>query len=303
MKDHFHLSAEISAPGSRPAQIPSIIAKQNVLSAIPNSFGRFGRLEVRMARTNEEITAAQKLRYRIFYEEMSAIANDTENSSRLDADKYDGNCDHLLVLDHGQNSSVCPEETPIIVGTYRMLRQEVATKFNGFYSSCEFEVEKLVASQPKLNFLELGRSCVLKEFRTKRTIELLWRGIWSYVLAHNIDVMFGVASIETIDPEKINLPLSFLHHTALAPAKWRVCPVKGRRVVLDYLTYEKIEKRQALRALPPLLKGYLRVGCYVGDGAVIDHQFGTTDVLIVLPVSNINQRYRNYYGNIPDRSA
>ena len=303
MKDHFHLSAEYSVSGPRPEQIPSIIAERNVFSTIPNSFGRIGRLEVRMARTNEEITAAQKLRYRVFYEEMSAVANNAENTSRLDADKYDGICDHLLVLDHGQNISVCPAETPKIVGTYRMLRQEVATKFNGFYSSSEFEVEKLVTSQPELKFLELGRSCVLKEFRTKRTIELLWRGIWSYVLAHNIDVMFGVASIETIDPGEIILPLSFLHHTALAPAKWRVCPVKGRRVMFDYLSDEQIEKRQALRALPPLLKGYLRVGCYVGDGAVIDHQFGTTDVLIVLPVSNINQRYRNYYGNIPNRSA
>jgi len=144
--------------------------------------------------------------------------------------------------------------------------------------------------------MELGRSCVLKPYRTRRTIELLWQGIWSYVREHGIDVMLGCASFEGTDPAAHAQALSFLHHTALAPEEWRVRAHDRLRIDMNMMPAEAICRRAALKALPPLIKGYLRAGAYIGDGAVIDHQFGTTDVLIILPVEAIRSRYADHFG-------
>jgi putative hemolysin len=146
-----------------------------------------------------------------------------------------------------------------------------------------------------LQFLELGRSCVLPEFRNKRTVELLWHGIHAYVLQNRCDVMIGCASIEGTDPSRLALPLSFLHHYARAPELWRGRALPERYVEMNRISKEAIDPKAALRALPPLLKGYLRLGAYVGDGAVVDHEFGTTDVLIVLPMSVIQKRYVEHF--------
>jgi putative hemolysin len=154
-----------------------------------------------------------------------------------------------------------------------------------------------------LKFLELGRSCVLAPYRNKRTVELLWHGIWSYVRRHRLDVMIGCASLDGTDPAALALPLSFLHHFAAAPADWQVQALAGRRVDMNLLPKHEIDPRAALRALPPLIKGYLRLGAFCGDGAVVDHAFGTTDVLIVLPVSAINTRYIEHFGADAERHA
>jgi L-ornithine Nalpha-acyltransferase len=258
--------------------------------------GRLGDLEVRLAATALDVRRAQQLRYRIFYEEMHAVANPAALMSRRDADRFDRVCDHLLVLDRSNPGRSLLRLRPEIVGTYRLLRQEVARRHFGFYTQSEFDLAPLIDRHPRLRFLELGRSCVLGTHRNSRTIELLWHGIWSYVLAHQIDVMVGCASLEGIDPERLALPLSFLHHHALAPAEWSVRPVGARRVDMNRMPLEAVNVKKALRALPPLLRGYLRLGAMVGDGAVIDPQFHTTDVCIILPVAAINPRYVNYYG-------
>jgi putative hemolysin len=150
--------------------------------------------------------------------------------------------------------------------------------------------------------MELGRSCVLKPYRNKRTLELLWQGVWSYVREHGVDVMIGCASFEGIDPTKHAEALSFLYHTALAPEEWRVTAHHHLRVDMNMMPRERINARRALKALPPLIKGYLRVGAYVGDGAVIDHQFGTMDVFIIMPVEAIKSRYFAHFG-APDEFA
>ena len=137
---------------------------------------------------------------------------------------------------------------------------------------------------------------MLPPYRTKRTVELLWHGIWAYVLAHGVDVMIGCASLEGTDPDRLALPLSFLHHYARAPEDWRVSALPERAVAMNRLAKEAVDPRAALHALPPLIKGYLRLGAYIGEHAVVDHQFGTTDVLIVMPVSALNPRYVSYYG-------
>jgi len=259
--------------------------------------GRLGSLEVRLARTAGEIRAAQKLRYHVFYEEKSAMPSGAAALQRRDRDEFDAVCDHVLVLDHETPAEAFRRRKPTVVGTYRLLRQEVAELNFGFYTASEFDIQGLVeAKSPPLRFMELGRSCVLKSYRNKRTIELLWHGVWSYVLMHHVDVMIGCASIEGTDPDRLALPLSFLHHHALAPEEWRVRALPRRYVSMERMPKEAVDVRAALHALPPLVKGYLRLGALIGDGAVIDRQFGTTDVCMVLPVSGISQRYVNYYG-------
>ncbi len=258
--------------------------------------GRLGSLEVRLARSVDEVKRAQKLRYRVFYEEMSAVANVRALVSGRDRDTYDRFCDHLLVLDHAGG-------TPEIVGTYRLLRQEVAERRKGFYSAGEFEVDRLVARHVDRSFLELGRSCVLKPYRTKRTVELLWHGIWSYVRQHGIDVMIGCASLEGTDTGRLAPHLALLHRHSPAPDVWRVPALPGRGVPLGRFSLGAADEMRVLRELPPLIKGYLRLGAYVCEEAVIDWQFGTTDVFLVLPLERINTRYINYYGADATRHA
>jgi putative hemolysin len=184
-----------------------------------------------------------------------------------------------------------------VVGTYRVLRQEVADRNDGFYTQGEYDILPLIrAKSPRYSFMELGRSCVLKPYRTRRTVELLWQGIWSYVPEHGVDVMVGCASFEGIDPGAHAQSLSYLHHNALAPAEWRVSAHPHLRIDMNMLPPQEIDPRAVLRTLPPLIKGYLRLGAFVGDGAVIDHQFGTTDVLIILPVEAIRTRYFSHFG-------
>jgi putative hemolysin len=261
--------------------------------ALAGALGQLGPLEVRLAGSPAEVHAAQALRYRVFYREMSAVPSLRERLLRRDIDRFDAICDHLLVTDDTRAGRR-------IVGTYRLLRQEVAARHGGFYSADEYDIAPLLARKAHLNFLELGRSCVLPGYRNKRTVELLWHGIWAYVLAHRLDVMIGCASLEGTDPEPLALPLSFLHHFAQAPAEWSARACGDRFVAMDRLPRVAIDPKAALRALPPLLKGYLRLGAGIGDGAVIDHRFGTTDVCVVLPVAAIRSRYIAFYG--PDAS-
>jgi putative hemolysin len=263
----------------------------------PETLGRIGTLEVRLARNFKEVKKAQRLRYEVFYEEMSAIADAHTMATRRDADPFDAYCDHLLVVDHASlKRNKLGRLKPEIVGTYRILRQETADLHAGFYTAGEFDIQSLIDANPGKRFMELGRSCVLKPYRNKKTVELLWHGIWAYVLRHKIDVMIGCASIEGTNPDAIAGQLSFLHHNARAPEEWRVRAVDERYVEMNRLASEEINSKEALRALPPLVKGYLRLGAFIGDGAVVDHQFGTTDILIIMPVSELNTRYVNYYG-------
>lgn len=269
----------------------------------PQTLGRIGDLEVRLARSAAEVRRAQAIRYNVFYEEMSAIADALTLVSRRDADAFDAICDHVLVLDHAAPARAFRRRKPEVVGTYRLLRQAVADRHAGFYSAGEFDLQPLLDRHRSLDFLELGRSCVLPPYRTKRTVELLWHGIWAYVLAHGVDVMIGCASLEGTDPERLSLPLSFLHHYARAPEDWRVSALPERAVAMNRMAKEAVDPRAALHALPPLIKGYLRLGAYIGEHAVVDHQFGTTDVLIVMPVSALNPRYVSYYGADASRHA
>lgn len=265
------------------------------------TLGRIGALEVRLARSKGDVKRAQKLRYKVFYKDGTAIADAATMLAQRDKDAFDKICDHLLVVDHAAKPTMSGKQP--VVGTYRLLRQDVAEKHGGFYTGDEFDISGLMARQSGLKFLELGRSCVLPAYRTKRSVELLWHGVWSYVRRHNLDVMIGCASFEGTDPDRLALPLSFLHHFAAAPEGWRASAHPDRRVEMNRIAKENIDTKAALRMLPPLIKGYLRVGAFVGDGAVVDHQFGTTDVLVVMPVSAISGRYLDHFGADATRHA
>ena len=263
--------------------------------------GRLGSLEVRLARSQHDIRRAQRLRFQVFYDEMSATPNFATSLARRDMDRFDHICDHILVTDQSRTTGLT--RRPPVVGTYRLFRQELAARGGGLYSGAELAVAELVVRHPGLRFLELGRSCVLPAYRNKRTVELLWHGIWTYVLRHRMDVMIGCASLEGTDPDNLAMALSFLHHHTRAPQEWRTSALPARYVEMKRLPKAAFDPRAAWRCLPPLLKGYLRLGAFVADGAVIDRQFGTTDVLIVLPVSSISGRYIDHFGATADRHA
>ncbi len=254
--------------------------------------GRIGTIEVRLARDEAEIAAAQEVRYRVFHEELGAQASAADALARRDADRFDEVCDHLLVLD----TTLPGPDHRRIVGTYRLMRQENAALAGGFYSSDEFELETLVARHPGLRFLELGRSCVLPQYRSKRTIEVLWQGIWAYVNHYGIGAMTGCASFHGTVPAAYAEALSFLAQNCLADGDWRVSAVARRFHPMDLMPAEAVNARSALAAMPPLIKGYLRLGARIGEGCVVDHAFGTTDVFVVLPVATISARYVNHYG-------
>lgn len=256
---------------------------------------RAGKLDVRLATTREEIAAAQSLRYDIFYEEMGATPTFADRKHRRDFDAYDSICDHLLVVDHGDVGQ------PRVVGTYRLLREIVARQHRGFYSSGEYDLSPLLSRnfQGSISegrqLLELGRSCVHPAYRNISTINLLWRGIASYLQMHDIGFMFGCASLHGTDPNEHAAALSYLYHHHLARPELRVRALPEHYVPMDRLPRDAYDPREVLRVLPPLVKGYLRVGSVVGDGAFIDRQFNTTDVFILMPVEGIAARYSGRY--------
>jgi putative hemolysin len=253
-----------------------------------------GAMEVRLAETEAEIEAAQRLRYHVFYEEMSAIPSPAMRESRRDFDKFDAYCDHMLVVDR---AIIDDDGQAAVVGTYRMVRDVDAARAGGFYTAGEYDIAPMLAGMaPGARLLELGRSCVLKSYRSKPvTMQLLWRGIMAFVGRYSIDVMFGCASLPGIDPDALALPLSYLHHFHSMEIP-RIRALPDLYVDMNRLAKDEIDIKEALRALPPLIKGYLRAGCKIGEGAVIDRQFGTTDVLIYLPLAKMDARYVSRFG-------
>ena len=246
-----------------------------------------GNQIIRLATSAAELDAAQALRYRVFYDEMGARPLPEMLASRRDFDHYDAACDHLIVVDQQ-----CQNEHQV-VGTYRVMRREHARIAGGFYSATEYDVSKL-ATYPG-TVMELGRSCVDAGYRDRATMQLLWRGIAEYVNAHGVDLMFGCASLHGTDPQQMAVQLSYLYHYHLAPESLRARALPQRYSEMNLLPKDAIDPKRALASLPPLLKGYLRVGAFVGDGAVVDHQFNTTDVCIIVKTDLIADRYTRHY--------
>lgn len=260
-----------------------------------SSFAEVGPLEVRLAASEAEIRAAQALRYRIFYEELGATPTPEMARERRDFDRFDDLADHLVVVDRTKNG------IDSIVGTYRLLRETVVGGVEGFYSNQEYDLTPLVSDHfrrtmmPGRQLLELGRSCVEIAYRTNATIHLLWRGIAIYTLIHNVGYMFGCASLKGTNPRDHALGLSYLHHDFSIPESFRVRAQDHRFHDMNMIPRDALDVRLARRSLPPLVKGYLRLGCYIGNGAVVDEQWNSTDVFILLPVERITHRYSQHF--------
>ncbi len=249
---------------------------------------RAGNLGVRIATTEAEIDAVQALRWRVFYEEMKAEPSEAALALERDVDAFDAVADHLLVVDHAIGPG--PEG---VVGTYRLIQAASAEQIGRFYSDDEYDLSPLIGFEGKL--LELGRSCVAADYRCRAVMQLLWRGIAAYVFRHQIDLMFGCASLPGTDPEAWAAELTYLYYNHLAPPA--LCPraLPERYVEMRRMDPDDVNKRRALVGLPPLIKGYLRLGGFIGDGAVIDHQFNTVDVAIVVKTDLVTDKYYRHY--------
>jgi putative hemolysin len=249
---------------------------------------RAGALGLRIASTRAEIDAVQALRYRVFYEEMGAAPSADIARSKRDYDVFDTVADHLVVVDHAIGSGA-----EGVVGTYRMLQREGADAVGQFYSADEYDISSLLRFPGRL--LELGRSCVDSNYRGRAVMQLLWRGIAAYVFQHEIDLMFGCASLAGTDPDQISAELTYLFHNHLAPPALRPTALPGRYIDMRRQQPGLVDPRRVQLMLPPLIKGYLRMGAMIGDGAVIDHQFNTTDVAIVVKTDLVTDRYIDHY--------
>ncbi len=258
--------------------------------------GRLGGLEVRLAASSADVELAQRLRYRIFHEVCGAAPGALQRRLGRDVDRFDAHCDHLLLLDADETLPASER----VLGTYRLLPQEKAVRACGFYGQGEFDIETLVRRHPRRRFLELGRSCVDPAHRGRRSMELLWHGVWAYVLERGADVLFGCASLPGTAREALDPQLGLLRDRALAPAEWRVAPTAANSFPLPELP---LGQEPSAQHLPPLVKGYLRLGGMVSDHAVVDAEFGTTDVLLVLPLERISPRYLAHFGVSADRFA
>ncbi len=246
-------------------------------------------MEIRLAASDAELEAAQALRYRIFYEEMGAHPAPEVVKSQRDFDPFDAVCDHLLVLDHERGDGVAA-----VVGTYRLLRRSQMERIGRFYSSDEYDIARILAVPGEI--MELGRSCVDAAYRTRNTMQLLWQGIAAYVFHYDIRLMFGCGSLHGVDPQALAAPLSYLYHNHLAPEELRTRALDERYVDMALLPADAIDARTVLAELPPLIKGYLRLGGFVGDGAVVDEQFNTTDVCVIVKTDLVTSKYYNHYG-------
>lgn len=254
----------------------------------PSDDVRQGALEVRLAKSADEVAWSQALRYRVFYGEMAARPTPEMEAQARDFDAFDAVADHLLVIDNSRGDG--PES---VVGTYRLIRREAAAAVGRFYSSDEYDISPLVAYPGPV--LELGRSCVDSAYRSRGLMQLLWRGIAAYVFEHNIGVMFGCASFPGADVAALAGPLSYLHHFHLAPPNLRPRALPERFVDMNLLPKEALDQRRLVGDLPPLIKGYLRLGGFIGDGAVVDHQFNTTDVCIIVKTDLLTDKYFRHY--------
>ena len=238
-------------------------------------------IEVCLARTDAQVEAAQRLRYEVFVREWGAGVG----AGGRDADEYDALMDHLVVIDHGAGGRV--------VGTYRLLRHERLRGEAEFYSSNEFDLAPLLGSGHRL--LELGRSCVLREYRSLPVLQKLWHAIAAYVAEHRIELMFGCASLRGTDPQAVREQLSYLHHWHLAPEALRPRALANRRTPMALMAKEAVDPLRAMRALEPIVRGYLRAGAWVGEDAWVDEEFNAIDVCIVMPTARLRRRHREHF--------
>ena len=243
------------------------------------------KFRVKLAETEAEVRAAQRLRYEVFVEELSSDGALVDHAARLERDRFDAFFDHLLLMDLTREGAV--------VGVYRLLRDDQATRAGQFYSEDEYDLGPLRLSGRRL--LELGRSCLARPYRGGPGMYHLWQGLSDYVDMHGSDILFGVASFHGTDVQRLAQPLSLLHHRHLAPPELRVRARPERFQRMDLISDEALDRRAAILQVPPLIKAYLRLGGHVGEGACVDHAFNTTDVCLIMDTARLSATQRAIY--------
>ncbi|MDP4033147.1 MAG: GNAT family N-acyltransferase [Pseudorhodobacter sp.] len=244
---------------------------------------------LRLARDARDLRAAQRLRYKVFVEELGGDGDLVDHAARLECDAYDPVFDHLVLIDSRRDAAALDD----VVGVYRLLPGDRVAATGRFYSEDEYDLAPLKASGRRL--LELGRSCVHADYRGGTAMMHLWNGLADYVLERGIEVMFGVASFHGTDIAALAQPLAWLYHHHLAPEELRVRALAPHRQEMDLLPPDQLDRRAAMLATPALIKAYLRLGGFVGDGAWIDHAFNTTDVCLLMDTARMSARHRNFY--------
>ena len=246
-------------------------------------------LTVRLAKGENDLTAAKRLRYKVFVEEFGAGGDGVDHENRTESDRFDEWVDHLILVDQRRDA----QDRNHVVGAYRLLRSEVAQRECGYYSSEEYDLSALIESGRSL--VELGRSCVHRDYRGGIGIYQLWRGLACYVLDNEIEVMFGVASFHGTDVNELGPALTLLHRNYLAPPDMRVRSWPEHYVTMDRVADGDLNHVQAMASVPSLIKAYLRLGGFVGDGAYVDHMFNTVDVCLVMDTARMSERHRDDY--------
>ena len=243
-------------------------------------------LALRLAQSSDDIRACQRLRYRVFVEELGGDGPMVDHASQLEADAHDGDYDHLMLIDGRLR------EPDHVVGVYRLMPGDRLGP-GGFYCSAEYNLAKLEQSGRRL--LELGRSCLDARYRGGSAMYLMWQGLAGYIQQHNIEILFGVASFHGTDVHELAPALSLLHHRHLAPEELRVCALEKAFQPMDILAEDRVDRRAAMSQVPALIKAYLRLGGYVGEGAFIDRPFNTTDVCLILDIAQMDPKSRALY--------
>lgn len=236
------------------------------------------QLHVSLATSEAEVREAQRLRYKVFVEEFGARLQ-----TRLpehDVDFYDAHCDHLIVRDQASER---------VIGTYRILSPEAASRVGGYYSENEFSLTRLQQLRPGM--VEVGRSCVHRDYRSGGVIAMLWSGLADYMLASGHRYLIGCASIGMGDGghNAANVYRE-LAGRYMAPVEYRAFPLHPLPV--DRLGGEQAGQKALV---PPLLKGYLRAGSWICGEPAWDPDFNSADLLVMLPIARLKERYARHF--------
>ena len=228
---------------------------------------------IKLAETKEELEQIYRLRY---FDLILDYNKNQINENEMDKDEYDEICDQMIAVDKNTNK---------VIGTYRLLKNSRLPDGMKFLAETEFDISPL----KKYEVLEVGRAVVKPEYRDGSTITMLWKGVIRYAVSENIDFMIGTASFHGVDVNKYKDSLSYLHYNHLSPEDIRCSVNKTTWSRIDLK--EDYDPLEAKKNLPPLIKGYLRLGATIGEGAYLDIPFNSLDVLIVLNISDIEQKY------------
>lgn len=244
---------------------------------------------LRLAEDERDLRAAQRLRYDVFVGEIGSDGPMVDHEARLECDAFDAICDHMLLIDTRRDAAALDD----VVGVYRLLPGDRLGPDDRFYSESEYDLTAIRSSGRRL--LELGRSCVHRDYRGGTAMVQLWNGLAEYILSRGIELLFGTASFPGAETSGLAQPLSYLWHHHLAPPELRAVARPPHRIEMNMVPRVQLDRKAAMLATPALIKAYLRLGGFVGDGAWVDHDFNTIDVLLIMDTVQMSARHRDYY--------